>query len=424
VKLKYAESIRTTTRESGVGTFGVSPEFAEVVSIHSHSSDDDSVIHHWTMTPPSNEDWEMEAGAGDIVAASIPAFFEINDIKVHSICGMRGEMPKFRSVKTKAGPSRTPRDVMYFLEHTETNERFVLAVETARDGEIEISVFSENASRWIELLRSHAKQNNHLRGQTFDLRGRLIDHGNITLEDVILTEKQARVIERHVIGYARKITELRDRGARGQRGVLLEGVPGCGKSMLLRAIANELEGVSVCIAGPDQICRINSIEVLKELIEMTAPCAVFIEEIDIFGADRRRGGNPGMAELMQVMDGLRNVSGVLWVGTTNRPEVVETALADRPGRFDRRLEFGPLPDAERGRLIERIILPQSLTTEAHLLATKLTSGMTGAQVRDLAETLRIISDKIEFDSSQVKEAWEDCGFEVGQPFGFASSVVK
>ncbi len=213
-----------------------------------------------------------------------------------------------------------------------------------------------------------------------------------------------------------------DRRARGQRSVLLEGVPGCGKSMLLRAIANELEGVSVCIAGPDQICRHGSVDVLKELIEMTAPCVVFIEEIDIFGADRRRGGNPGMAELMQVMDGLGNVPGVRWVGTTNRPEVVETALADRPGRFDRRLKFGPLPDTERSQLVERMIQPQRLTAEALELATGFTDNMTGAQVRDLAETLRIISDKEEFDASDVREAWEDCGFKADQPFGFANAI--
>ncbi len=401
---------------------GPSQDFAEIMSIHSHDRDGHRLIHHWTMTPPSNEDWEMEAGAGDIVAACIPSFFEENKIAIHSIAGQHGEMAKFRSVKSIDGPIRTPRDVTYFVEHDESKERFVLSVETTHHGNIEISMYSPNASMWIAKLCEFAKANNHLRGHTFDLFGKLMDHGNITLDDVILTENQSQVINRHIIGYAKKVLELKERGARGQRGVLLEGVPGCGKSMLLRAIANELEGVSVCIAGPDQICRQGSVDVLKELIEMTAPCVVFIEEIDIFGADRRRGGNPSMAELMQVMDGLRNVPGVLWVGTTNRPEVVETALADRPGRFDRRLKFGPLPDAERSQLVERMILPQRLTPEALELATGFTDDMTGAQVRDLAETLRIISNKEEFDASDVREAWEDCGFKSDQPFGFANAV--
>jgi ATPase family protein associated with various cellular activities (AAA) len=129
-----------------------------------------------------------------------------------------------------------------------------------------------------------------------------------------------------------------------------------------------------------------------------------------------------MAELMQLMDGLKNVPGVLWVGTTNRPEVVETALADRPGRFDRRLKFGPLPDAEHGRLVERLVMPQTLSPQAHELATRYTKDMTGAQVRDLAETLRILSENERFEVSDVRDAWKDCGFVLDQPFGFANTV--
>ena len=419
---EFLQSIGLVRRDQQKnGPQGTTSEFMQVMAIHSHDCEQQRIIHHWTMSPPTNEDWDMEAGAGDIVAACIPQFFIANKIKVHSVSGIRGDLPKYRTVASDNGPMRIPRNATYFVEHLESKERFVVEVETDRCGDVQISVYSSNASTWIANLRAFAKSQNHLRGQTFDLFGRLIDHGNITLDDVILTEKQSQVIHRHIIDYARKISELKGRGARGQRGVLLEGVPGCGKTMLLRAIANELEGISVCIAGPDQICRHGSVNVLKELIEMTAPCAVFIEEIDIFGADRRRGGSPGMAELMQVMDGLRNVPGVLWVGTTNRPEIVETALADRPGRFDRRLKFGPLPEKERSQLIERMILPQQLTPEALKLATRFTEEMTGAQIRDMAETLRILSDKDEFNAADVREAWEDCGFKVDQPFGFANA---
>lgn len=118
------------------------------------------------------------------------------------------------------------------------------------------------------------------------------------------------------------------------------------------------------------------------------------------------------------MDGLRNAAGVLWIGTTNRLDVVEAALADRPGCFDSWLEFGSLPDSERTRLVERLVSPQKLTPEAHELATKITNGMTGAQIQDLAETLRIISVKDIYEEADVNIAWEDCRFAVDQPFGF------
>lgn len=422
-RMKTLESMGLVRRDSSSHIKGSSSEeFSRIMAIHGHDRQEQRVIHHWTMSPPSNEDWDMEAGSGDIVAACVSDFFTANNISVHSVSGSNGGMPKYRSVQSVNGSIRAPRDVIYFVEHGESDERFVLQVDTDQLGDIQISIYSPNASDWISKLRAFAKEKNHLRGQVFDLLGKLIGHEKIGLDDMILTEKQSQVINRHIIGYAKQISVLKARGARGQRGILLEGVPGCGKSMLLRAIANELNGISVCIAGPDQLCRSGSIAALKELIEMTAPCAVFIEEIDIFGADRRRGGSPGMAELMQIMDGLRNVPGVLWVGTTNRPEVVEKALADRPGRFDRRLIFGPLPDLERSRLIERVVKPQQLTAGALELATRYTHEKTGAQVRDLAETLRIISSKEVFEESDVREAWEDCGFTNEQPFGFANAV--
>ncbi len=396
-----------------------SKEFAEIEAIHSHDDKRERMIHHWINAFPMQEDWELDSGVSDIVAASIPSFLDKNSIRIHATIGISSALPSFRSVRTTNTPIHAPRDVVYFCEDPKMEERFVLAV-ISNFGSLEISFYSSTcASKWIDLLRSHARLTNHLRGQTFDLGGQLVQNGDISIQDVVLTDEQKRVIDRHIIGYARHFNELQKRGARAQRGVLLEGIPGCGKSMLLRAIANELHGISVCIAGPDQICQSGSIAVLKELVRMTEPCAVFIEEIDIFCHDRSLGPNPGMAELMQIMDGLQNISRVLWVGTTNRPEVVETALANRPGRFDRRLKFGPLEDADRSRLVDRLILPQKLTPEAHRLATKLTKGMTGAQVHDLVETLRIISSDELFDIEDIEAAWEDCGFNVDVPFGFA-----
>ena len=424
ISLQDSQAGRAPGRSEASGTnekHETSAVFRAIKEIHAHDSDEDRLIHHWTGTAPSKEDWEMESGIGDLVAACVPRFFFENAIEVHAIEGMHGRSPKFRSVRGPHGSIRVPRDVCYFLEDKESGERLVLVVETDMRGGIEISFYSTGSSSWIERLRDFAKADNHLRGRPFDLQGSLLEHDGMNLSDVVLTEDQAKAFDRHIVGFANRFDELVERGSRAQRGVLLEGVPGCGKSVLLRAIAHELNGVSVCLAGPDQICQHDSVEVLRQLIEMTAPCVVIIEEIDIFGADRRRMVNPGMAELMQVMDGLRSVPGVLWVGTTNRPEVVETALADRPGRFDRRVEFGPLPDAERGRLIDIMVRPQSLTDDARRQAVELTRDMTGAQVRELIETMRIIASVSEFETSHVREAWEDAGFEGERPFGFANA---
>lgn len=113
-----------------------------------------------------------------------------------------------------------------------------------------------------------------------------------------------------------------------------------------------------------------------------------------------------LISLRRLMDGLRNAAGVHWIGMTNRLDVVEAALADRPGRFDRRLDFGSLPYSDRTRLVERLLRPQKLTQKAHELATMITNSMTGSQIRDLAETLRIIyvkhiCKKLDFNDHKV-----------------------
>jgi ATP-dependent 26S proteasome regulatory subunit len=253
----------------------------------------------------------------------------------------------------------------------------------------------------------------------FDLNGLVIQPNDATLDDVILTSQQRAVVERHILGYARNLDHLKARGARGTRGVLLEGVPGCGKSMLLRAIAHELKGISICMASPGQLSRGSSIATLRHLVDLTSPCLVFLEEIDIFGMDRQRSANPELAELLQQMDGISQCTSVLWIATTNRPEVVERALADRPGRFDRRVSFGPLPGDLRRVLIQRLASPQVITEEALDLAVELTSGSTGAVIRELIETLRIISDDELFDTKQIELAWRDCEIVKPELFGFA-----
>tara|TARA_A100000171_G_scaffold53021_1_gene75482 strand:+ start:13102 stop:14379 length:1278 start_codon:yes stop_codon:yes gene_type:complete len=393
--------------------------FSQILEIQRHDREQMRVVHHWTGSSPGSEDIEMSMGVGRVVAGSIPDFFKSSGVRVHYIDGIRGCPPRYRSEYRDASCHQIPQDVIYFVEDADKGERFVLEVETDRSGDMEFRIYSSVASIWFTRIFEFVRDNNYLRGKVFDLDGKKADIGEISLDDVVLTHKQQELIQRHVIGYAQRLAELVSRGARGQRGVLLEGVPGCGKSMLIKGIANTLSEVSVCIAGPDQISRYGSVDALEQFVRLTAPCVVVIEEIDIFGADRRIGGGVGMAERMQLMDGLRSVQGVLWLATTNRPEVVEQALADRPGRFDRRVKFGPLPLGERTRLMEQLVMPCALSDDGLDLAVKLTDGMTGAQMRELAETLRILFERDVYSATDVEQAWEDWIFDRGSVIGFS-----
>ena len=391
----------------------------ELNRLHQERDPDLRIVQSWTNRPSRLQTWDLEAGAARLVLSVVHKFLQTAPLRLHGILGENQRAPTFDTIVTGRGTTDVPKDAVYFIEDTSTGERMVFKAEDFR-GDTCLSFDARDPSARIEALKKFATEHNYLRGEVFDLRGKILDFSSLHPDDIILTETQRTLIDRHVIGFANRFAELRDRKARLTRGVLLEGQPGCGKSMLLRSLTKRLDGFSVCLASPSQICSSGSVEVLDTIVRMTAPCAVIMEEIDLFGGDRGRFVNPGLAELMQLMDGLRTVPGVLWIGTTNRPEEVERALADRPGRFDRRIKFGPLGDGPRTLLIDRLIRPQRLTEEAKLRMITLTDGWTGAQVRELCETLRLISDVDEFTLVNIDNAIDDCGFDVGGTFGFSA----
>lgn len=401
----------------------MSGQLEDLHRLHREKDPDLRLIQAWTNRPSRLQTWEIEAGAARMVLSVVHRFVTTPPLRLHGILGENQQAPTFDTITTGSGTTDVPKDAVYFIEDVSSGERLILKAEEFGN-ETHLSFDAREPSCRIEALRAFARTHNYLRGRVFDLRGKILDFGSLDPEDIILTDVQRTLIDRHVIGFTNRFRDLRVREAKLTRGVLLEGEPGCGKSMLLRSLTNRLGGFSVCLASPSQICSAGSIDVLDAIVRMTAPCVVIMEEIDLFGGGRGRFANPGLAELMQIMDGLRTVPGVLWIGTTNRPEEVEHALADRPGRFDRRIMFGPLESAARAELIDRPIRPQRLTQEGKQDMLSRTSGWTGAQIRELCETLRLIGDDDEYDADDIGRAVEDCGFDAGGTFGFATRVDR
>ena len=180
---------------------------------------------------------------------------------------------------------------------------------------------------------------------------------HITFEDVAGCEEAKEEVT-ELVEFLSRPARFRKLGAKIPRGVLMVGNPGTGKTLLARAIAGEAKAPFFSISGSDFVemfvgVGASRVRDMFEQAKKSAPCIVFIDEIDAVGRQRGTGLGGGndereqtLNQLLVEMDGFEENTGVIVIAATNRPDVLDPALL-RPGRFDRQVVV-PLPDI-RGR---------------------------------------------------------------------------
>jgi cell division protease FtsH len=227
-------------------------------------------------------------------------------------------------------------------------------------------------------------------------RARMLDESTnvITFADVAgCDEAKAEVSE--LVEFLRDPGKFQKLGGRIPRGVLMVGSPGTGKTLLAKAIAGEAKVPFFSISGSDFVEMFVGVGAARvrdmfEQAKKSAPCIVFIDEIDAVGRQRGAGLGGGndereqtLNQLLVEMDGFEGTAGVIVIAATNRPDVLDPALL-RPGRFDRQVVV-PLPDI-RGR--EQILMvhmrkvPIAPDVRADVIARG-TPGMSGADLANL-----------------------------------------
>jgi ATP-dependent 26S proteasome regulatory subunit len=155
-------------------------------------------------------------------------------------------------------------------------------------------------------------------------------------------------IERNTLTFSQQVERLRAAGRHIRRGLLFHGPPGTGKTLTTTYLANELQGQRTII-----LLTAQSLGMLTEAISLArtlTPAMLILEDVDLVAEEREaRPAYPVVLyELLNEMDGLSPDADILFILTTNRPEVLEPALISRPGRIDQAFEF-TLPDEEARR---------------------------------------------------------------------------
>ena len=189
-------------------------------------------------------------------------------------------------------------------------------------------------------------------------------------------------------------------GIRPPRGMVLYGPPGTGKTLLAKAIATESEANFIAIKGPEVMSKWvgESEKKLREVFrkaKQVSPCIVFLDELDalapIRGGDSdSRVSDRLVDQLLTSMDGLENLEGVMIIGATNRPEIIDPALL-RPGRFDRMVLISEPDEAARKHILEIHTKKMPLKgVNLETLAKKM-EGYTGADIEGVVREAAILA---------------------------------
>ena len=236
----------------------------------------------------------------------------------------------------------------------------------------------------------------------------------LTFKDVAGVEEAEEELQ-EIIEFLKEPRKFQRLGGRIPKGVLLVGGPGTGKTLLARAVAGEADVPFFSISGSDFVEMFVGVGAsrVRDLFEQgkkSAPCLIFIDEIDAVGRQRGAGLGGGhdereqtLNQLLVEMDGFDSNEGVILIAATNRPDILDSALL-RPGRFDRRIVV-PMPDV-KGR--EEILLvhvrkiPLSEDVDLKVIARS-TPGFCGADLANLVNEAALVAARVGQEKVTMKD---------------------
>ena len=345
-------------------------------------------------------DWLREAPAPvirDLMLECLPDFVHQTggQIALAARLGGRDEVltPIQETVEVNGLTRRILREGYLFAHFPD--ERVVVSAGTALGPRGEQAVIGTRSDRnaadfwhrWQDFARAH----NYLRNQAFFADGQIVARKRkYAWDDVLLPEATRRLIQTHVEGFLRSRLRLKDMGVKCRRGLILAGPPGTGKTLVGKVLADTLEEAFMWVS-PRHVRDPMSFEEIMQLARFVAPMVLFLEDLDLFAEERDYNGSSGLGELMNQLDGAVDNEDIVTIATTNRLEVIEKALRNRPGRFDRVVKFEAMDEPCRQRMLARLLAKAeiSATDMDHLVAA--TVDYTGAQVEELSNTLYIMA---------------------------------
>ena len=242
----------------------------------------------------------------------------------------------------------------------------------------------------------------------------------ITFKDVAGAEEAKQELE-EVVEFLKHPQKYNDLGAKIPKGVLLYGPPGTGKTLLAKAVAGEAGVPFFSISGSDFVemfvgVGASRVRDLFDQAKKSAPCIVFIDEIDAVGRQRGAGLGGGhdereqtLNQLLVEMDGFSANEGIIMIAATNRPDILDPALL-RPGRFDRQIVVDRPDIKGRTEILKVHVKGKPMGQDVNLdVIAQRTPGFTGADLSNLVNEAALLTarkDKKAINMPEMEEAAE------------------
>merc|ERR1712167_241436 len=296
-----------------------------------------------------------------------------------------------------------------------------------------------------EILNAMAVTQDHFKhaltqANPSSLRETVVEVPNITWDDIgglIDVKRELRELVQYPVEHPEKFEKF---GMSPSKGVLFYGPPGCGKTLLAKAVANECQANFISIKGPEILTmwfgesEANVRDIFSKA-RSAAPCVLFFDELDSIA--QQRGGNSGdgggagdrvINQLLTEMDGVGAKKNVFIIGATNRPDIIDTALM-RPGRLDQ-LIYIPMPDYESRLSILQATLrksPINKDVDLGFLASQ-TEKFTGADLTEICQRAAKLAIKEEisraYERDQIRKEAEADGAMEGDGFDDEDLVAE
>jgi|2_EtaG_2_1085320.scaffolds.fasta_scaffold02635_2 AAA+ superfamily predicted ATPase len=295
--------------------------------------------------------------------------------------------PVYHDFKHRGKPHKIPYKMTAFLTEKQGDNRLVVSFLPFDGKNLDVRfMFDATEIKSEELwndIDNFFYTEGLLKGERFTAKYDFLEMEEYNWDSIIASDANRKLMQRNVVDFINHTQVYAEHGVKTSRGLIVCGPPGTGKTLSCKVVMNQVDATCIYVAR-DSVEDIGDIGRIYKLARKLAPTLVIIEDIDTLGGiTRLDADHPLLGEFLNALDGVEANEGVITIATTNYSNKLDWAIADRPGRFDIRIDLG-YPDADIRRGIIQQYLESFTTDKINIDSlVKNTDGLSGAYLQEI-----------------------------------------